>query len=497
MVFVSAYIDSEIVYAAIGGGARGYLSKDATRQQICDAIAAVARGGTVFAAEVQTGLAHEIQLRSADPDVVLTAREREILELTAQGLLAPEIGAPAVPQPGHGQDTPTAALRQARRVGPRRRRRRGDAPRPAGVSRAGRGRARRRARAGGGPSGHLPRRAAGHAPGARGPRCSTGCWPLGSGYARADARRGAAGAGARRLARSVYPAVDVALLTSLTYTSGGAFSQLRLAFFVLPVAAAFLMSAPATALWSALSVGSYLAVSLTHPATDRGEDFEFVLSRLLYLAWMGLAAVLLATILTHRKRRVEELATARGRLLTEVLGAEERERKRLAEALHDETIQDLLAAGQDLDEARGGDEAALRRAREEVRSSVAQLRTTIADLHPFVLEHAGLEAALRSLVDRRRQRGAALEPVRRRDAVGEHDRLVVSVARELIANAAKHADAGEVNVRLRRAGGEIVVEVADDGPGLDRRGPGGPSPRVTWGSRRAPSVFRRPAGASS
>ena len=92
VVFVSAYLDSEVVYAAIGGGACGYLSKDATRQQICDAIAAVARGGTVFAAEVQTGLAHEIQLRSTDDTILLTPREREILALTAQGFLAPEIG---------------------------------------------------------------------------------------------------------------------------------------------------------------------------------------------------------------------------------------------------------------------------------------------------------------------------------------------------------------------------------------------------------------------
>jgi two-component system NarL family sensor kinase len=270
------------------------------------------------------------------------------------------------------------------------------------------------------------------------------------------------GAWAPRLPRWVYPAIDVALLSTLTFTSGGAFSQLRLAFFVLPVAAAFLMSPQATALWSGLSVASYLAVSLTHPATNRGEDFEFVLSQALYLAWMGVAAVLLATILTHRARRVE-------RLLTEVLGAEERERRLLAEALHDETIQDLLAAGQDLDEASGGDEAALRRAREEVRRSVAQLRTTIADLHPFVLEHAGLEAALRSLVDRRRQRDATRWNLHvDRAAIGSHDRLVVSVARELIANAAKHANAGEVNVRLRRTGAEILVEVQDDGPGLDR-----------------------------
>jgi two-component system, NarL family, nitrate/nitrite response regulator NarL len=92
VLFVSAYVDSEIVYAAIGGGARGYLSKEATRQQICDAVAAVARGDTVLAPEVHQGLAREIQLRASDDRPVLTAREREILRLTAEGLSGPEIG---------------------------------------------------------------------------------------------------------------------------------------------------------------------------------------------------------------------------------------------------------------------------------------------------------------------------------------------------------------------------------------------------------------------
>ena len=92
VLFVSAYLDSEIVFAAIGGGARGYLSKEATRQQICDAVSAIARGETVLAPEVQTELAREIQLRSNDDRPVLRAREREVLRLTADGLSAPEIG---------------------------------------------------------------------------------------------------------------------------------------------------------------------------------------------------------------------------------------------------------------------------------------------------------------------------------------------------------------------------------------------------------------------
>ena len=92
VVFLSAYVDSELVYAAIGGGAQAYLSKEATRQQICDAVAAVARGDTVLAPAVQSGLARELQLRSGDQKALLTPREREILKLTADGLSAPAIG---------------------------------------------------------------------------------------------------------------------------------------------------------------------------------------------------------------------------------------------------------------------------------------------------------------------------------------------------------------------------------------------------------------------
>jgi two-component system nitrate/nitrite response regulator NarL len=92
VVFVSAYLDSEIVYAAVGAGAKAYLSKEATREQICDAVVAVARGETVLSPEVQAGLAREIQARSTDERPLLTPREQEILKLTAEGLSAPDIG---------------------------------------------------------------------------------------------------------------------------------------------------------------------------------------------------------------------------------------------------------------------------------------------------------------------------------------------------------------------------------------------------------------------
>lgn len=93
VLLLSAFLDGALAYRALGAGAAGYLSKDATGERICDAIVAVARGETVLDPEVQAGVAHEIRMRAEDDRPALTAREREILRLTADGRSAPQIAA--------------------------------------------------------------------------------------------------------------------------------------------------------------------------------------------------------------------------------------------------------------------------------------------------------------------------------------------------------------------------------------------------------------------
>src|SRR2546427_3920189 len=78
VVFLSAYLDRAVVYRAVEAGAKAYLSKESSRQTICEAIASVARGGTVLSPEIQAGIADEIRLRASDDRPVLTPREREI-----------------------------------------------------------------------------------------------------------------------------------------------------------------------------------------------------------------------------------------------------------------------------------------------------------------------------------------------------------------------------------------------------------------------------------
>ncbi|MGP4113341.1 response regulator [Streptomyces sp. 4N509B] len=80
--------DSEIE-RAVEAGATGYLLKDATREQLVDAVRTAARGETVLAPRVARRLV--ARMRRPEP-VALTAREREVLAGVADGLSNAQIG---------------------------------------------------------------------------------------------------------------------------------------------------------------------------------------------------------------------------------------------------------------------------------------------------------------------------------------------------------------------------------------------------------------------
>jgi two-component system nitrate/nitrite response regulator NarL len=92
VVMIAARPEPQQVYAALAEGAAGFLTKDADARELCDAITAVARGGTVVSPELQAGVAGEIRMRTPHDRPVMTVRERETLTLIAEGLSAPQIG---------------------------------------------------------------------------------------------------------------------------------------------------------------------------------------------------------------------------------------------------------------------------------------------------------------------------------------------------------------------------------------------------------------------
>lgn len=165
-------------------------------------------------------------------------------------------------------------------------------------------------------------------------------------------------------------------------------------------------------------------------------------------------------------RLERELAEAR-RLVNAVMKAEDQGRRRIAQLLHDDSLQALLAAHQELIEAAPG-RAQVMRAHEVVESAIARLREAMMALHPVTLEHGGFELALGAVARQAARQGdfeieLEIDP----DLVAAHDELLLAVARELLTNAARHADATRVRVTLRRSRDAVELEVADDGRGMD------------------------------
>jgi DNA-binding NarL/FixJ family response regulator len=90
VIILSMHADESYIMRALGAGARGYLVKDATDEDLLPAVRAVAAGKPFFSPTVAAVLMEDYvrQLRArglSDSYDLLTDREREILQLLAEG----------------------------------------------------------------------------------------------------------------------------------------------------------------------------------------------------------------------------------------------------------------------------------------------------------------------------------------------------------------------------------------------------------------------------
>ena len=166
--------------------------------------------------------------------------------------------------------------------------------------------------------------------------------------------------------------------------------------------------------------------------------------------------------------RLAEVTASRRR----VVEAADAERRRLERNLHDGAQQRLLSVALAVRLARGqlrkgsaaDSDELLAEASAELELGLAELRELARGTYPAVLAEAGLGSALRVLADR------APLPV---ELTGDtRGRLPAPVehacwftASELLANAAKHANASRVVVDLRADARHVVLQVHDDGVG--------------------------------
>ena len=184
---------------------------------------------------------------------------------------------------------------------------------------------------------------------------------------------------------------------------------------------------------------------------------------------LGETAELIRTFNAMLERLEHERATSSARALS----AQEAERRRIAQELHDEVGQSMTAILLALERAAGeADEplrSELRQAQEITRGSLDEVRRLVRRLRPGALEDLGLISALTSLTSEFATH-VGLRVVRRFDtglpALDQQTELVLyRVAQEALTNAARHAEADKVEVSLRHTGGAMVLAVSDDGRG--------------------------------
>jgi signal transduction histidine kinase len=161
----------------------------------------------------------------------------------------------------------------------------------------------------------------------------------------------------------------------------------------------------------------------------------------------------------------------------ELITAQERERARLARELHDDVNQQLAAMSIALSSLKRRLPADALDAREEVARFqrrtlvlVEGIRRLSRELHPGLLQHAGLVAALRSICAELGRPDLSVT-LRAPEQIGPvPDEIALGtyrIAQEALHNITSHAKARSVVVELTRDDRELTLIVTDDGIGFD------------------------------
>ena len=171
--------------------------------------------------------------------------------------------------------------------------------------------------------------------------------------------------------------------------------------------------------------------------------------------------------------RLAEREEALERFAERMVEWQEQERRRMAGEIHDGISQRIVSLFFHLSAAADAipgapDIAAeqVARAQELAAAALEETRLAIAGLRPPVLDDLGLAASLESLGHS--FPGLTVKVQAAEGGLAEHlETAVYRTAQEALQNAAKHADAQSVRIRLYWQKDRVVLEVSDDGTGFD------------------------------
>ncbi len=173
------------------------------------------------------------------------------------------------------------------------------------------------------------------------------------------------------------------------------------------------------------------------------------------------------------RRRAKQLQ----KMTLDMSEAEDRERQRLAEILHDDLQQVLAAAKFHLSLIRGEirNNPALHETGEQIdqmlRDAIAKSRSLSHELSPAVLHHGDFRETLEWLANQVQAKHGLVVHVHTHEQIGLKSdatrAFLYKVARELLFNVVKHAQVAEARIRVRRLGRRVFLSVSDRGRGFD------------------------------
>lgn len=163
----------------------------------------------------------------------------------------------------------------------------------------------------------------------------------------------------------------------------------------------------------------------------------------------------------------------------QLLEAQEAERQSIARELHDQIGQVLCAVRINLQSIRNSSETSDSRLLIDeglamVDQALDQIRDLSFELRPSLLDDLGLAAALRWYADRHGQRSGVrvkteiMLPEGRSRLSRELETACFRIVQEALTNVARHAQAQDVSITLRRLDQEILLSIRDDGIGFDQ-----------------------------
>lgn len=184
---------------------------------------------------------------------------------------------------------------------------------------------------------------------------------------------------------------------------------------------------------------------------------------------------------TTVEERTRELREAQGRLreiMDRLFEAQESERRRVADDLHDLIGQNLTALGIDLTTLKqrlpeGADPVCAERVdtmRALVEKTIDAIRGVMTDLRPPALEEFGLAPALRSYLaqfsERTGMKASLSMPGVDRRLPRDAELALFRIAQEALTNAAKHSEGSTVHVGITQKAGRVRLSIEDDGRGF-------------------------------